>query len=53
MIDLADINEKTPELEQWLLDIAREAGAKSAVMFDGSIKLLNTDENVLPFKGGR
>lgn len=51
MIDLKDINEKTPELEQFLLDIAREAGAKRAVMFDGSIKLLNQDENVIPFKG--
>lgn len=51
IINLKDINEKTPELEQFLLDIAREAGAKSAIMFDGSIKLLNQDENVIPFKG--
>lgn len=29
------INEKTPDLEQFLIEVARKAGAKEVVLFDG------------------
>ncbi len=44
MIDIKDIENKTPNLEQWLLDIAKELGAEKAEMFDGSIKSLNSED---------
>lgn len=44
-IDFDDVKNKTPNLEAFLLEVARELGAVDAVMFDGSIKLLNREED--------
>jgi len=45
MITEEDIKKKTPALEQFLVDIAREVGAKEAVLFDGTvINLVNKEE---------
>lgn len=46
VLTLNDVKEKTPELEQFLLEIAKAAGAEKAIMFDGTIKLLNKPDNV-------
>lgn len=44
MIDFKDVQEKTPELEQFLLEIAKAAGATEAVMFNGElIKLIDPE----------
>lgn len=45
MITFKDVENETPALEQFLLEIARESGAKKAIMFDGSIvNLINSEE---------
>lgn len=36
MITDEDVEMKTPALEQFLLELAKEAGADVAVLFDGS-----------------
>jgi hypothetical protein len=46
MINDSDVKNKTPALEQFLLEIARETGAEEAVLFDGTvINLVNGDAN--------
>lgn len=46
MITLNDLQNKTPALEQLLLEAAREAGAEKAILFDGTtINLVNEESN--------
>lgn len=45
-ITLDDVKNKTPALEELLLEIVKKAGAKRAVLFDGSIiNLVKSSEN--------
>lgn len=46
-LSLLDVEKKTPALEKLLLELAKEAGAEEAVLFDGSvINLVNSEEKI-------
>lgn len=37
MITFKDVKEKTPELEQFLIEVAKTTGAEEAILFDGTV----------------
>lgn len=53
-LTLADVKEKTPCLEQFLLEIAKGQGAKKAVLFDGSVvNLVKSDDTPMDRVAGK